>query len=465
MKTNVSVLNQENISWNENKTEIDCLTLIPYEANTLLVNRELKLKILNLIRFLLSEMIQSLKSFYKDNQLKEFDPHVGDTLCQIRAYQFCLMKENNLLVEDKIDRLNSILKKSQGAIEEFNSSKNSHNHYNKTLDKKESLVNFLETHSLLFKIDVPTSLLIQARILTTYSKIENKISKGIEYEKLCEKNSLTKTLAKKLMHHFQVNLTKQSCDFVKNLSLEYSVNRYEKTLNSLKLIDGDKRHIYPCYLVTKILLNSALNKNTAILVRVEKSYIKNAKPDFLLFVPNKASTDFDLRQDLYHLYFDRPCVVIFGTTSNDYNTPPARSLISYINQFETTGLKKIILANMATHPQYSAQEFENFGYNPYQACNLKNLNTTDTLETEFLELKEFGEKAGCSLNNDALFLVKHIFCDYPRNQLKDSYSIKSLVELQPKRTVVLKEWIKKEKLLPKITTPNRLRNISKTLLP
>ena len=53
----------------------------------------MKLKILKLLNFFIEEMMEAIDLFYIQKRYDLFDPHVGDTLCQIRAYKILLLAQ------------------------------------------------------------------------------------------------------------------------------------------------------------------------------------------------------------------------------------------------------------------------------------------------------------------------------------------------------------------------------------
>lgn len=401
--------------------------LLYQSSDSLLVNREAKLKMLQLLEFFVSEMIDALISFYFNNNLNEFDPHVGDTLCQIRAYMFCIMKsqpESYLTqLKKEIENLTFFHKKIEDKISEFDFLKKENTKYNKQLDSQEKISEFLKRNEILFHFSNDTLLLMQARILSLYSKIDEfGISRGVNYEKLCNYVNISKSLAKRLMHNFQANLARNSSVFIRKLLTETMRFRgVEKFISHLQFEDADNRQVLPCYLVTKIILEHALIYKHPILVRLEQWNHHKAPVNFFLFVPNDQG-NYELRHNLYGEYLNTPCIVVSGYTSSQYINRLAYDPPKYVEIFRKTNLMKILLANMATHPQYSAREFENISYNPYEHAlknisHLKSDRDFKTLEKEFLDMKLWGEQKGCCIENNSLFLIKHIFCDYPKHQL------------------------------------------------
>ena len=67
------------------------LLLFPYSSKTILVDQKMKMKVLHFTDFFLEEIIAAIELFFLKKEFQKFDAHVGDTLCQIRAYKILLM--------------------------------------------------------------------------------------------------------------------------------------------------------------------------------------------------------------------------------------------------------------------------------------------------------------------------------------------------------------------------------------
>lgn len=66
---------------------LSILSLLPQSPETQIPTHLKFSKVLKLLRFFTSKLINALESFYIKHNVHEFDPHVGETSCQIRAYQ------------------------------------------------------------------------------------------------------------------------------------------------------------------------------------------------------------------------------------------------------------------------------------------------------------------------------------------------------------------------------------------
>ena len=69
----------------ETKKEHSLIDLLPLSNKAIIKKKDLKKRILVLIEFFCSEMIDAVRSFVS-GQYYKFDSHVGESLCQIRAF-------------------------------------------------------------------------------------------------------------------------------------------------------------------------------------------------------------------------------------------------------------------------------------------------------------------------------------------------------------------------------------------
>jgi hypothetical protein len=412
------------------------LALLPYNASMQLANKAMKLKVLHLMAFLVNETIQAIESFMAKKSLLGFDAHIGDTLCQIRAYKLLLIADNYytksgfLFLNGEKQKLIKTAVSLQNVISTFERLiGESKGKYQKELDAQEGLANFIENHSLSFELSETVLFLTQTRLLTAFSIIDsNGLSIGVNYGKLCQKAAISKTLAKNLMHYFQQSLAKLSCEFITDLLTELEGDYFASLrllLSCLQKTDADKREVLPCYEVTRIILAHLVKQNYPVLIVAKQQGLGYQHTHYLLFKPDHY-TDNLAFVDLLDLDdMASPCVVIQGITG--------LSKEALIYRIEQLGLLNILFANMAIHPQYSAKELETT--NPYQdffsqgnnakqqnnnspvnyACPLRPLDrliaAVNKCEAELLNMQQLALEKSCHIEDPSLFLVQHIFCD------------------------------------------------------
>jgi hypothetical protein len=91
-------------------SEKSLLDLLPKGGNSLVDSLQNEGKYLRRILFLIQEAEEGIQHFLKGN-LSHFDPHVGDTACQIRAYYFALLWTKREAIFPSLERDLSQLKK------------------------------------------------------------------------------------------------------------------------------------------------------------------------------------------------------------------------------------------------------------------------------------------------------------------------------------------------------------------
>ncbi|MFT3742274.1 MAG: hypothetical protein QM752_06370 [Gammaproteobacteria bacterium] len=398
------------------KVENNCLKIFPWKDNYLLKDRTSKINVIGLLSFFLMTIADSCYEFYNRKNLYKFDPHIGDTLCQIRAYQIFLISrnQNNYFKSYNTFMYQELNKKCLNKLENLrNLAKDFFGSYNKELDKPETLKDFLTKQDMIFEVPSNILFLLQSYILTNFSIIDNTgISRGIDYEKFCNTAKSSRTFAKNTMHYFQKNISKLSCQFIYDISSEIPqyTNRKEILFN-LQIVDQDKRYILPCFEVTKIILEHCLKNNIFLVLSVEG--IGN-----FLYHPNKSLTDFDLCKNSDIDDFKRSSIVIKGISKiNNYKF--SSFFLEKLNQI---GLKNVILLNMAKHRQYSSKLFDN----PYRelleknSISLENYERILKMEQEYAEALNLAMKLGCCLDNYETFLIRHIYCDIIDNLISFS---------------------------------------------
>lgn len=411
----------------------------------MLINQEMKMKILKFVNFFVDEIIEAIQSFYFDRKFIDFDSHIGDTLCQIRAYKNLLLS-NNKDNNDTTFQIYTYLEKYKN-IKEFIEDKikvyqslidNKCGKYESLLDKPELIESFLNKNSLIFEIPKDLAYLLQNNILSRYSiRGELNSTLGIDHEKLMEKLDCGKTLASKFAKHFQANIAKISCDFIKLLVMDIpEVSYFNRISSYVELIDNNKRNIFPCYEVTKILLMHIQKKRHPVLLIAHRESKNGTDSIPLLFFPSLDGKNFELRQDLFTTISSNACIIIRGTTIyNDLLEPESK----FIKRIVQIGLTQLVLCNMAKHPQYSAQEFEFISENPYNSKRMrKNKYTSNRFcrenqdfeheveyteiieilaerEKELKKMQELASLIGCCKENPTLFFIRHIYCDTLKN--------------------------------------------------
>lgn len=155
--------------------------------------------------------------------------------------------------------------------------------------------------------------------------------------------------------------------------------------------------------MSEILLRDLLRMKKNIVVVVERRS-KIAHLD-------KVVIPFEVIRDKYQYYKtiqNKPCFIVYGTMVYQDNAI-VETHEAYIHRFINIGVVNALLANMATHPQYSG-----LIESPYDLVTdaqemdiIKNLNNT------YLNYLDLGIKIGCEKSNPELLFIRHINCNRP----------------------------------------------------
>lgn len=94
----VSDLNELDVIDELNKTSYSIVDLLPQNNLALVRNSKLAFEILKMVYNITSLLVDCLSKFYIRKQYQYFDPHVGDTACQIRAYAFVLLSKKKIII-------------------------------------------------------------------------------------------------------------------------------------------------------------------------------------------------------------------------------------------------------------------------------------------------------------------------------------------------------------------------------
>lgn len=394
--------------------EYNLIDLTPYTPEMLLKNISERIRVLELLNFVFNSSQKALESFI-DCNYTNFDAQVSENLCQIRAYQ--IMNIDSTINKESLFISLKNIKNFRGICQELLENYaflrlKRPSHYSDSINKKIQLQTFLQDNDLNINISEQVYFIIQSYILSYYKLVgEYDISLGINYEKLCFDLKIdSKSYARKFVHRLQRNLSILSTNFVFKLQKQLLHDGNEMIfMKKLCFKDEVGRQVLPCYEVTKIILNHALKRETYIQIIVFKlnGNEKKLVHFFLKTCPKK--NDFILCNTPLE---PGRCFIVFKGIAHcdDTNLEIQESYIEHFMQF---GLKKIILANMAQHPQYAGILLSDKKNNPYQEGTEMSESLQDKrkcFEANFLFCKNLSKEIGCSQENASLFLLTHVYC-------------------------------------------------------
>ncbi|MBA3285403.1 MAG: hypothetical protein H0U27_10155 [Nitrosopumilus sp.] len=380
------------------------IDLMPYDPSVKIFDNNLKHRILLMVQVIVNELIDSIKDFYMDKNLSLFDPHVGENLCQIRACQlldiyFEAKNQPSIAIEMKHyeNMATYIAKLLQEKIHES------------VAGPRLTVQSFLDEFQL--NISIPPTLyyLTLSHFLTkfvTFNEQENTI---INYDKLLCNLKVSKNIGRRIIHQYQIQLSYHSYRYVETKALEQKKNNIN-LLKSLQKFDDDGRHTLPCYLVMDVLLGNLKGRknNLLFVVRYEKK--REKKLTVLFYVYNETAGCYFFCSNHTEEMLNEPCFIVHGICDASFE-----SIDSYIAKFNDIGVEHVIMANMATHPQYSGKKLTALKQNPFipiiTSENQDCLSEAIPIENQFKLMKQMGEEIGCSAANPKLLHIRHIFCD------------------------------------------------------
>lgn len=387
------------------------IDLLPYEPRVKIFEKELEKRILSLIALILQELIESIQDFYLKNKFTAFDPHVGESLCQIRACKlldiyFESGVSTAVIAEQKefVTQLQSLLSKTRNLLDQ---------NHDEVLDWDTTVASYLNKHQLNILISHDLFFLMISRFLTKFRKINELENTMIDYSKLISSWKVSKNICRRIIHQYQKHLSRYSYEYIERKASQTQVIDSE-FLRKLKQEDDDARCTLPCYLVTKVLLADLKEKNANMLFVVRNEHTLKLTTLFFKynnieekFISCSAPTSDDLKQ---------PCFVLHGISTSNATEEEYKII------FNKIGVEKIIGLDSASHPQHSGKKLAHLKANPFLPIiadiDEKISRLAMNNEAQFLSLKERSEQLGCNRLNYELIFIRHIFCDRLDSQLE-----------------------------------------------
>lgn len=396
------------------------VSLLPHDSSVIIKDITQKIIYINLMKHLLEKFQQAIY-FFEERAFYQFDAQVGETLCQIRAYKIFYLTayfpQNFLksLIETKA-KLSMVICKLSEVAENYQCFLKMHKSQRPdTIRAPLTLIEFFASMDCLFFIPDDVIFIYLSNFLCHYHILDSEnIPMAINYDAIAQDMELSRTYSKKLGHFYQKKLSELSCDFIFDLMQELPGNEDLKSILPLLCRQSDEgRMVLPCYSVTEIIVLHMIenNANLVFLVDIDTAHKKQIKTFFLK--GSRSQNNFKLINRLNTI--NEPCMVMYGSSTANHGCV-GESLLS---DMLSTGFKEIILFNNAAHPQYSGTTLKTYSYDPFIAlleereAQLLPLekDRIKNLSCNLIKLKQRAEKHGCTANNRALFLLKHIFCN------------------------------------------------------
>lgn len=349
-------------------------------------NKKNSIVVLQRIFNILEVSISALNCL-KNKKLNQFDAHVGETACHIRACKtmyICQQSQSIYHIEQEIKNIhllknylstlkNSIINTKQGDLFYFAKS------------FKEFLPTFFQT----------TIYLTQCYFLNTFSKKnENNFPISIcakKYDHLL----LSKKVFSDLVRIYQKNVSKESVQFMYKLSLHLNKDKsFLLSFNDSIKIGTASRHMVPLFSSLKLIGEYLRVTKQLIILRVNFNDTKEIILP-LYYTANGTPTIHKMTNS------QNPCYVIYGISSNlNLST---HSFFEDIKPF----LKNMFFIDMntAVHKQY---------------VDNSNFIIPQEYSVDFKKAALISKFIGCTQKNNALFTIEHIYTDTFSNVIKIS---------------------------------------------
>ena len=329
------------------------LDLLPKGGRSLVDSLQNETKFLRRILFLIQEAEEGISHFLKGD-LSHFDPHVGDTACQIRAYYFALLWSKREEVFPSLERDLSQLKKyaenlmilvDQGA-------QNLHRDLRPC-----SLADFFELLNLSFDLSETALILVSSHFLSKYSwKDEEAISQKINLNLLQDKISTGREFALSFSQYLQKTFTEVSIEFLFRLADRLSQEKADflsppELIQNFLVRDTFGRRQLPCLIVFELIVR-CLEINPVIPVMLVMSFLHIPNRKFYFFFERNVDQQWVL-SNLEDCPNDKPIFLLRGVSSFSRSIPSLMTENFFLKKVNEYGLSNLLRWFGAGHPQYT----------------------------------------------------------------------------------------------------------------
>lgn len=362
---------------------------------------------LNLVKFTAAIVHGAFDSFLS-RRFGEFDALVGENACQARV---CLVL--NLQKEsERNDRLANLMKedieKAKKIIEKVNEIQKQlfdRENIPGLLPYKEQLLEgFCSEHDFKIEIFERYEFLLTAFLLNKTRSMDPKRGECTVSENLLGIAALSKEDCRKIVKSAQKSLSEESVKYLQHIACFES-----KKMMSESFVLTDERGIQclPCFFGIEVILKKLLKDSIPIVITFKKPGFKKS----ILF---KAEGKNFIQAEPDISDFEKPAFVIEGTFNGSMPDYP---------KFLKSGLRGVILANAAQHPQYFGKIkdiglFEIFDLAAKKKALVKEdapkevsgFSMFKAEKRRFLLFKSIAACLGCLPHQPGLFCINHILC-------------------------------------------------------
>lgn len=358
----------------------------------------------------LFELCKDAALRFENRELQLLDPLVSENACHTRALILCHLSDK-YHTRDGRSQWRKIIYSLERIQEKLS--------YLPPIcpQTKQTIADYLLENALYIAMDEQVLFDIKYVVLCrllTITKKELPVSGYMLHEKTCLEalNSLglVHNKIKSLVASAQKDLSSMSCKFIQKHGLKYN-NPTQNELLSVKQ-DDHRRSYLPQYQTARIILLSALDNQTPIILKVSR-YMESTYHDTvtLTFLASENKKEFRC----VPIAADSPKTAIVCAGVVRYSGA-VESPEDYAKRLSQHSLLHILLANFAAHPQFSGSLRDTPCI--YRDAGTRLSDRKAELAQEWEDFNQhvyFAKKHGCALENPELLFLNHVFCDVTAN--------------------------------------------------
>lgn len=390
------------------------LYLLPHSPDSILNNRRQKLQILHLLQSIFNFSTLALEAFIQ-GKIAFFDAQVGENMCEIRAHKNFTLANDILHNSHKksilIMQLNMFTSKKKHLgllISEWESKIIQIGFHNKDLDNNETLTAFIERSNVFFQLDEDSVYIITCYFLSHFCVRENGLPVSINYNFIQKTLSVSKYQAKRLAQKYQIIVSKLGVNFV--LDFLKSTEGFSQYLDLFPLVNkiaDDNRVVLPCLFTSEILLKRSFDEKTPILVIIRRRRKYGGIID-VICAPIIHHHDNKFKILATPIDSNKLFIVMSGDIIYENETSNENWMVyadRLINSFAI-----YLLANMASHPQYSGSRLYHLKDDPFsEHTSIEYINLIAEYRQKILFLRKQASILGCNEEFPQTLLLCHIY--------------------------------------------------------
>lgn len=406
------------------------LSLLPYSEESQLINKNQKLADLYFIKSVVDISLMALENFI-EGKLVLFDAQVGENLCQIRAFKIIelankylnsLEEKQEIIIE--ISHIKNYKNKLEEVIIQWENAVSHAFSYNKSLDAHETIGDFIERNDIGLDLKEDGLFIIACFFLAHFSFRDEGLPVAINLNFVSRELHVSKYKAKRLIHKHQVLVCEFGCKAIIAASKKMICNfGYFDILPQLCKISDESRAVLPCYLTSEVIFNYSIKERTPIALIVHRINPSTEKVEDVIYFILVGNSKNELELVPIEKYCNHNCIVVFCEVHLS-QMKVTNSINSYIDLVLTESPMKLILANTASHPQYSGIQLEHLKDNPLLEIPVDFIDSVNIHKDRLANMKLFALNEGCSKENPTKLFLKHVYASkisHEINRLEKTY--------------------------------------------